>query len=66
MRRKKVAKIKSNGMKTKDMGSVLTWDLVANRPKTISLRQWQILNFLSITPTNIIELDKVINDLLKR
>lgn len=64
--KKKIAKLKSDGMRTKDTFSVLIWDLIDNKPKTIFLKSWQIMNFISITEKNILILDKLINDLLKK
>lgn len=57
--KQKLAKIKSNGIRTKDARTVDTWDLVANKRKSISLSSWQIVNFISITPENILILDEL-------
>ena len=40
--KKKIVKLKSKGMKTPKMGSVMSWDLIDNKPKTISLKSWAI------------------------
>ena len=56
----------SVGIKTKDRSSVDTWDLIANKRKTVSLSSWQIVNFITISPDNILILDKIFNELLKK
>lgn len=63
--KKKIKDIKNNGITTKDIKSVLTWDLIDNKYKTISLNAWQITNFISITPKNILILDELINKNIK-
>ena len=63
--KKKVAKLVSKGIHTIEMDSVLTWDLRANKFKTIYLKTWAILNFVTITKENIEILDQVVEDLLK-
>lgn len=63
--KKKVAKLASKGIHTNEMDSVLTWDLRENKFKTIYLKTWAILNFVTITPQNIEVLDQVVEDLLK-
>ncbi len=63
--KKKLVNFKSAGIQTKDLKSVLTWDLVENTYKTISLNTWQITNFISITPENVLILDELINKILK-
>lgn len=60
------AKENSDGIKTKDRSSVDTWDLLENKRKTISLTSWQIVNFISISPDNILILDKIFNELVKK
>lgn len=64
--KKKIQYLKSDGMRTKDSTSVQIWDLVDNKPKTIILKSWQIMNFISITEENILLLDKLIRELLKK
>ena len=63
--RAKVAKKQSAGIKTRDKTSVDTWDLVENKRKTVKLKSWQIVNFISITPENILILDELVRKLLK-
>ena len=60
------AKENSAGIKTKERCSVDTWDLIANKRKTVSLSSWQIVNFITISPDNILILDKIFNELLKK
>lgn len=64
--KKKIAKKKAAAIRTKDPFSVDAWDLVDNKRKTVSLRSWQIVNFLTISPENIIVLDEVIKKILKQ
>lgn len=63
--KKKIAKKKATAIRTKDPFSVDAWDLVDNKRKTVSLRSWQIVNFLTISPENILVLDEVIKQILK-
>ena len=63
--RAKIAKKQSAGIKTRDKTSVDTWDLVENKRKTVKLKSWQIVNFISITPENILILDELVRKLLK-
>ena len=63
--KKKLVNFKSQGIRTKDLKLVMTWDLVENKFKTIPLNSWQIANFISITPENVLILDELINKLLK-
>jgi hypothetical protein len=64
--KKKIACLPSNGIKTKDLRSIDTWDLIDNKLKTVSLASWQINDFIGITPENILDLHNFINKLLKR
>lgn len=64
--KKKLVVFKNSGINTKDKTSVLTWDLVDNKYKTINLSSWFIVNFISIFPENILLLDEVINKILKK
>ena len=64
--KQKAAKLKSSGMRTKDSTSVQIWDLVENKPKTIMLSAWSIKNFISISEKNMLVLDEVLRDLLKK
>lgn len=63
--KQKLVKYRGPGIHTKDKKSVMTWDLVSDKYKTISLSSWQIANFISINPDNILILDELINKLLK-
>ena len=64
--KQKASKLKSSGMRTKDSTSVHIWDLVENKMKTMLLNSWSIKNFISITEENILLLDKVLRELLKK
>ena len=63
--KKKIAKKKAAAIRTKDPFSIDAWDLVNNKRKTVSLRSWQIVNFLTISQENILVLDEVIKQILK-
>lgn len=62
----KFAKTASSGIKTNKMDSVMSWDLVDCKMKTISLKSWQIKNFISISKDNILVLDQVIRNILAK
>lgn len=62
--KKKAAKLKTVGIHSPKMDRVLTWDLRENKMKTILLKSWQILNFVSITKDNVLLLDTLIHRLL--
>lgn len=55
-----------NGIKTRDTTSVMTYDLEEGTLKTVSLRAWEILNFITITEENVLVLDQLVRDCLKR
>lgn len=50
-----------DGIRTNDTTSILTYDLSSRTYKTVSLKAWEIMNFISITPDNIELLDNLIN-----
>ena len=54
-----------DGIRTNDTTSILTYDLSSRTYKTVSLKAWEIMNFISITPDNIELLDNLINQILK-
>lgn len=62
--KKQLVDEKSNGIRTKDLTSVLTWDLIDKSYKTINLTSWQIINFISIFPSNILLLDEILNKVI--
>lgn len=62
--KKQLADEKSDGIRTKDLTSVLTWDLIDKSYKTINLTSWQIINFISIFPSNILLLDEILNKVI--
>ena len=63
--KQKIAKkIDGKGIITKDPFSVDSWDLLDNKRKTISLKSWQILNYISISPKNVLVLDEVLKKIL--
>lgn len=54
------------GIRTKDPLTVDAYDLAAGKVKTISLRAWQILNFVTITEENVEVLDALVRECLRR
>ena len=64
--KKEALKSKFDGIKTKDLGSTMTFDLMENKYCTIPLLIWNIVHFISITEDNIEILDGVVNEILKR
>lgn len=64
--KQKAMKLKSSGIHTKDSTSVNVWDLVEDKMKTMSLKSWQIINFLTIREENILLLDEILHDILKK
>lgn len=62
---KKAASLKSNGIRTKDLTTIDTWDLIENTRTTMSLADWTITDFISISPENILILHELIQKILK-
>lgn len=63
--KKKAAELKSDGIHTKDPFSVDSWCIEERKLKTISLKSWQILGILNITPSRILLIDKCLKKVLK-
>lgn len=59
-------RLKSQGLKSRESASTTTWDIINNKMITMMLSSWQIMNFISITEENILILDEMMNDILKR
>ena len=55
-----------DGIRTHDTTSILTFDIIGNTYKTVSLKAWTIIRFVSITPQNLMRLDNIIRKILKR
>ena len=55
-----------SGIYTKNPFSIMTYNLLSNRYNTIMLKAWDVLNFITISPQNILVLDKIVNDILGR
>ena len=53
-------------MLSKKSNSVEIWDLIENKQKTMILKSWQIENFITISEKNILVLDQVLHDILKK
>ena len=64
--KKRALHSRANGIATKDLTSVLTFNLIENKYNTIDLSRWEVVAFLTITEDNIEILDKVTNELLKK
>ena len=66
-----LAKKMSRGMRTRKSDSVMTYDLIGKRIKTINLKykgivSWQLMpNFITISKENILEIDRVLNGTMK-
>ena len=58
--------LNSSGMRSKKSNSVEIWDLIENKQKTMILKSWQIENFITINEKNILVLDQVLHDILKK
>lgn len=54
------------GIYTKDPQSVDTYDLVDGKRKTICLKSWRAINFVMLTEENVLVLDKLVKECLKR
>lgn len=65
-KKKALASTPFAGIKTRDSTSVLTFNLVDNKYNTISLKAWELGNFMPITEKNVEALDILLSDLLKR
>lgn len=64
--KKSALRAKFDGIKTKDKGSVLTYNLVEGKYNTVDLNTWEIVAFISMSEDNVEILDKVANEMLKR
>lgn len=62
--KKKAFQAKSDGMRTKDSLSVMSYNVIEGKPNTISLQAWEIIGFITINPENALILDEVLNDAL--
>ena len=58
--------LNSSGMRSKKSNSVEIWDLIENKQKTMILKSWQIENFITISEKNVLILDQVLHDILKK
>lgn len=59
--KKKLVKFKGPVIKSKEKNEVLSWDIRQKDFRSINLKSWYILNFISITPKNILILDEIVN-----
>ena len=57
---------KFDGIKTKDKTSVLTYNLLEGKYNTVDLNMWEIVSFITMSEDNVILLDQVANEMLKR
>lgn len=55
-----------NGIHTDDQLSIMTYDLVDGKIKTIPIRAWMIKNFITLDEKNVPVLDVVIKECLKK
>lgn len=63
--KKKFVNFKNPGIRCSDKHIVNTWDLEANKEKSINLKSWSIINFVSISPDNVLIIDEILQNLLK-
>ena len=59
--KKKLVTFKGPVIKSKDKNEVLSWDIRQKDFRSINLKSWYILNFISITAKNILILDEIVN-----
>ena len=64
--KKRAMAVKSDGIKTKDKDSVLTYNLLEGKYNTVDLGWWELVAFITMSEDNIEVLDKVANETLKR
>ena len=55
-----------DGIKTKNSNSILTFNLIDNKYNTVLLSAWELGSFLTITENNLLIIDALLCDLLKR
>ena len=64
--KKNAKSTKFDGIKTKDLSSVLTYNLLEGKYNTIDLGMWEIISFITMSEDNVEILDKVANEMLRR
>lgn len=64
--KKKALTSKFDGIKTKDLTSILTYNLLDGKYNTVYLDQWEIVSFITMSEENVELLDAVANEMLKR
>ena len=55
---------RATGIRTRSPHTIDTWDLVENKRKTVSLGSFSVINFISITPENILILDELAHSII--
>ena len=65
-KKRKYVKLVSPGFRCKEPDLVKTWVLEDNKLKSVFLKEWQILNFISIHEHNVLILDEVLHKLLAK
>lgn len=65
-KRKEKALANASGIRTKDLTSINTYDLVEKKIKTIPLNYWFLMDFLALEKENIIILDDILKEALKK
>ena len=53
------------GISTKDLSSILTYNLIERKYNTIDLSNWELVSFITISEDNIEIIDKAICEFLK-
>lgn len=59
-------KVPFSGIKTKEKNEILTFNLIDDTYNTVSLKSWELGNFVTLTEENLPMLDVLLCDLLKR
>ena len=59
-------KVPFSGIKTKEKNEILTFNLIDDTYNTVSLKSWELGNFVTLTEDNVELLDLVVKDVLKR
>lgn len=59
-------KVPFSGIKTKEKNEILTFNLIDDKYNTVSLKSWELGNFVTLTEDNVELLDLVVKDVLKR
>lgn len=65
-KKKAFKSIPFDGIKTKNSNSIMTFNLIDNKYNTILLSAWELGSFVTITENNLLIIDALLCNLLKR